>query len=75
MREELLRAALANFESQAMSARANLEVYLTAPAGIGEHPDLVAEVIKLTMAVTEAEENVRTLEQMVGQSILAENNA
>ena len=65
MREQLLRAALANFESQALTARANLEVYLTQPSGVGEHPNLVIEVVNLTQTLTEAEENVRTLEALL----------
>ena len=75
MREQLLRAAIAQFESQALTARANLEVYLEVAVGVGEHPNLVAEVAKLTQEVTEAEENIRTLENMLGQTLLAESDA
>lgn len=72
MRENLLRAALAQFESQALTARANLEVYLTASVGVGEHPNLVDEIAKLTATITEAEDNVRTLEMLIGETILGE---
>ena len=65
MRETLLEAALAKFRSDAMTARANLEVYLTAPVGVGEHSDLVDEVAKQAAILTEAEENVRTLENLL----------
>jgi|LWDU01.1.fsa_nt_gi hypothetical protein len=76
MREQLLRAALGHFESQSLTARANLEVYLTSSSGVGEHPCLVAEVVKLTQQVTEAEENVRTLEELLGlMALVAESNA
>ena len=74
MREQLLRAALGHFESQSLTARANLEVYLVGAAGVGEHPDLVTEVIKLTQQVTEAEENVSTLEGLLRQALVAESN-
>jgi|TARA_R110001583_G_scaffold21333_7_gene81053 hypothetical protein len=75
MREQLLRAALANFESQALTARANLEVYLTQPSGVGEHPNLVIEVVNLTQTLTEAEENVRTLEALLIEALVVENDA
>ena len=64
-RNSLLRAALAQFESKAMSARANLDLYLNNPSAVAEHPDIVGEVLNLTCQVTEAEENVRTLEEML----------
>ena len=72
MRENLLRAVMAQFESQALTARANLEVYLNAAVGVGEHPDLVGEIAKLTASITEAEENVRTLEVLIGQTLVGE---
>ena len=34
------------YEYEIISARANIDVYLRNPAGIGEHPDLLAEVDK-----------------------------
>jgi len=59
----LLNAALLHFEAVRARAEANLEVYLTGYAGVGEHPDIVAEVIKLTQTIVEAEEAIKFLEQ------------
>ena len=75
MREQLLRATLAHFESQALTARTNLEVYLQNSVGVGEHPHLVEEVVKMTQQITEAEDNVSTLEELLGQTLMAESNA
>jgi hypothetical protein len=75
MREQLLRATLAHFESQALAARTNLEIYLQNSVGVGEHPNLVEEVVKMTQRITEAEENVRTTEELLGQALVAESNA
>jgi len=58
----LLEAALLHFRAQKARAEANLEVYLSKPTGIGEHSDLVEEVIKLTKQITEAEEAIKYLE-------------
>lgn len=59
----LLNASLLHFEAVKARAEANLEVYLTGYAGVGEHPDIVAEIIKLTQTIVEAEEAIKFLEQ------------
>ena len=58
----LKKAALTHFRAEKQKAEANLEVYLKNPAGIGEHPDLVEEVIKLVKAIAEAQESIEYLE-------------
>ena len=60
--ESLIKAALLHFKAVKARAEANLEVYLTGFAGVGEHPDIVEEVVKLTMTITEAEEAIKYLE-------------
>jgi hypothetical protein len=54
-------AALKYFEAVRARAEANLELYLERSVGIGEHPDVVEEVIKLTKEIVEAEEAIRYL--------------
>lgn len=54
-------AALKHFEAVRARAEANLELYLERSVGIGEHPDVVEEVIKLTKEIVEAEEAIRYL--------------
>ena len=39
MREQLLRAVLAHAQGEIAKHKANVEVYLEHPAGIGEHSD------------------------------------
>lgn len=74
MKEQLLRAALIHFEGEALKARANLEVYLNSAAGVGDHNDVVKEVISLTQQITTAEDNHRTLEEMIVQEFHGELN-
>lgn len=50
------------FEAQRQAALATLTVYLTNPVGIGEHPQLIDEMVKLTKAISEAEGCIATLE-------------
>ena len=42
MREQLLRALLSHALGEIEMHKANVEVYLTNPTGIGEHPDITA---------------------------------
>ena len=52
----LLHASLLHFEAAKARAEANLEVYLTGYAGVGEHPDIVHEVEKLLKEIKDAKE-------------------
>ena len=61
--ESLMNAAFLHFKAVKARAEANLEVYLTGYAGVGEHPDIVSEVIELTKQIVEAEEAIKFLEQ------------
>ena len=40
MRQELLNALLAHANGEIAMHKANIEVYLNNPVGIGEHPDI-----------------------------------
>ncbi len=61
--ESLMNAAFLHFKAVKARAEANLEVYLKGYAGVGEHPDIVSEVIELTKQIVEADEAIKFLEQ------------
>lgn len=42
MKEDLLRALKSHAQGHIQKHKANLEVYLSNPVGIGEHPDIIA---------------------------------
>ena len=44
MREQLIRAVLAHATGEIEKHRANVEVYLEQPAGIGEHSDITEAI-------------------------------
>ena len=44
MRDSLLKALLAHVNGEIAMHKANVEVYLTNPVGIGEHPDVTAAI-------------------------------
>ena len=61
MSNKLLQAALSKYEANRDEALAILDVSLNNSVGIGEHSNLLEEVTKWTEALTEAEENIETL--------------
>ena len=60
--QQLLNATLLHFKAVKARAEANLNIYLTAVVGVGEHADLVKEIIELTKTITEADEAIKYLE-------------
>jgi len=60
---QLINAALMHFRAVKARAEANLEIYLQNSVGVGEHKDLVEEVIELTKIITEADEAIKYLEK------------
>ena len=44
MREQLLRAVLAHAQGEIAKHKANVEVYLEHPSGIGEHSDITEAI-------------------------------
>ena len=44
MREQLIKALLAHAQGDIQKPGANVEVYLTTPAGIGEHSNIVEAI-------------------------------
>ena len=44
MREQLIRALLAQAQGEIENHKANVEIYLTNPVGIGEHSDITGAI-------------------------------
>ena len=63
MRDKLLKTALIQFQAAHAKAEANLEIYLSNTVGIGEHPDVIAEITQLVNAITEAEEGKKYIQE------------
>jgi len=58
MKEQILNAMVAKYESDLLQARTSLEIYLNNPAGIGEHPQILEEVDKLVNDLSTAQGNL-----------------
>jgi hypothetical protein len=60
---QLMRATLAQFEADRQSAIATIQLYLNASVGVGEHPDIVAELTTAASRLASAEEAIDTLKR------------
>ena len=60
---QLMRATLAHFEAQRQEALAIIELYLTVPVGVGEHPKIIEEIATATRQLADAEEALDTLKR------------
>jgi NCAIR mutase (PurE)-related protein len=60
---QLLKAVIAHFDSQRQNALATIDLYLHNPVAIGDHPDLVAVLIKATSDLAAAEEAMDSIER------------
>ena len=65
MTQQIVQALNAKYMSSKLEAVANLQNYLTNPAGIGEHPDIVAECDKLLKQISDADGYLTTLQNMM----------
>lgn len=65
LQQNLISAMRSHFNAKRDRAVANLNNYLTNPAGIGEHPDVVEECIKLIQDLSDADGVLDTLEGLV----------
>ncbi len=57
----LYEALKAQFVAQKSKATATLTVYLTNPVGIGEHPQIIDEMVEQTKSLAEAEDCLERL--------------
>lgn len=57
----LLEALRTGYRGDIARARANIDVYLTNPAGIGEHPDIIEAIDTELAKLAEADEKLETL--------------
>ena len=66
MRELFLDALQDKYKAQISDAKAKSTVYLDNPVAIGEHPQFIEELDKLISVISNAEENIKTLEEYFG---------
>ena len=68
MSQLIMNALMKEAEAKEAKAVANLQNYMTNAAGIGEHPDVVTECMKLVKDIAEAREIAETVTSLTIQS-------
>jgi|TARA_R110000803_G_scaffold158440_1_gene222727 hypothetical protein len=66
MKELFLDALQDKYKAQISDAKAKATVYLNNPVAIGEHPQFIEELDKLVNVISNAEENIKTIEEYFG---------
>ena len=59
----LLEALIKKLEGEVAMAKANIDVYMKNPAGIGEHPDVVQAIETQIEVIANAEEKIETIKK------------
>ena len=62
MRNGLIQALEDKYEAEISSAHATINIYLTNPVGIGEHPQHLIEIDKQLDKIAQAEEKLDSLD-------------
>ena len=63
MDQYLIDALKARYEAQMAEANANVQVYLSTPAGIGEHPDIVSAIDTQVEIYANAKEKLEVIDE------------
>ena len=63
LRVKMLDALLADAQGNIAKAKANVEVYLHNPVGIGEHPDVLGAIQEQLDIIAHEEERVEVIEK------------
>ena len=67
--QQIVIALRKKYEAEIDVARANVAVYLNHPAGVAEHPDIVASVDSQIQIIAEARDKLQEIEDMEMQQI------
>ena len=63
MREQLLRALLAHAQGDIAKHKANIEVYLEHPVGIGEHSNIIEAIEEELNMIAKYEDQVEVIKK------------
>ena len=63
MREQMIKALLAHAQGDIAKHRANVEIYLTNPVGIGEHSDIMESIENELNIIAKYEDQVEVIQK------------
>ena len=70
MKEQLVNALKTKYDADYQMHKANLDIYLNNPVGIGEHPQHFEEMDKLVESMTAARDKLEVLNDEYPDSVL-----
>ena len=62
LRDDILKSQIHYYEGLIAKHKQNVEVYLTYPVGIGEHPQHIEEIDKLLQKIVDAQEKLKEIQ-------------
>jgi hypothetical protein len=65
MREIIIQALKESYRGQIAKAKANVEIFLVAHAGVGEHPDILETIDNLVGEIAEYDDKLLALDKHV----------
>lgn len=69
MSDKAFKAAVEHYKAKISEAELILDVYLNKSVGIGEHHDLLKPILEQVKVLTEAQECLRTLEDLQVENV------
>ena len=71
MKKQIVNALVKKYEGEIAEAKANIEIYMNIPVGIGEHPDVLDAINSQVLKIATAEENIQVLQKhFVDQKVI-----
>ena len=71
MKKQIVNALVKKYEGESAEAKANIEIYMNNPVGIGEHPDVIDAINSQVLKIASAEENIQVLQKhFVDQKVI-----
>ena len=71
MKKQIVHALVLKYEGQIAEAKANIDIYLTNPSGIGEHPEVLEAIHSQLRKIAEAEHHIEVLQKhFVDQKVI-----
>ncbi|MAB55884.1 MAG: hypothetical protein CMN93_08420 [Synechococcus sp. CPC35] len=71
MKKQIVNALVKKYEGEIAEAKANIEIYMNNPVGIGEHPDVLDAINSQVLKIATAEENIQVLQKhFVDQKVI-----
>ena len=65
MRERIIKALIAHAQGDIEKHKANIEVYLTNPAGVGEHTDILESIEKELDSIAKYMDQIEVIQKYI----------